>query len=143
MTTTQRYEVCQIRRLGQVVGWSGVKVWFVAEKVTPDGNEVIGQSKVYQPESSFFGGTDYRKKADAEAELHQALLAQLLADGWEPTGTDDEGKIMALRKPLASAAQDKDTEPSGLLKKLASLRDAGILSQQEYDEKKAEILRRL
>ena len=135
------FEICQIRRVIKT-GAFNMTVSFVAEKTTLTGNEVIARSKkavsrfngfVWQPPPRNLLG-------EMAAELHQQVLSQLLAERWEPTATDKDGKITALKRLVEIGTKRPKPEPTELLKQLASLRDAGVLTKEEYDEKKKEIL---
>jgi len=48
----------------------------------------------------------------ATRKLHNMVLQSLLADGWEPIGTDEKGRVMALRRTLVSKVPAEETEPS-------------------------------
>jgi hypothetical protein len=77
---------------------------------------------------------------------YKELRDKLLDDGWEIVAADN-GYVRQMKK-LVQAVQ---TTPSAaqtpsnveLLQQLASLRDAGILTEEEFQTKKAEILKRL
>ena len=46
----------------------------------------------------------------ATRKLHNMVLQSLLADGWEPIGTDEKGRVMALRRTLVSEVPAEETE---------------------------------
>ena len=74
-----------------------------------------------------------------DAELEQAMSELGIAD--EPVTSEDLGETSA---PAPAAAPVAPSGGSGdyiaELEKLASLRDAGILTNEEFDAKKAQIL---
>lgn len=43
-------------------------------------------------------------------KLHNMVLQSLLADGWEPIGTDEKGRVMALRRTLVVEEPVEKTE---------------------------------
>jgi hypothetical protein len=78
---------------------------------------------------------------------YQDLLQQLMNDGWEVVATNERGKVTQMKKlmPAAQTTPSASQTPSNieLLQQLASLRDASILTEEEFQTKKAEILKRL
>lgn len=68
-------------------------------------------------------------------------------------GLAEQGQFLALRDAIEAAiaaptvvmssAPSAEPDPLDQLRKLAELRDAGVLSEQEFTEKKAEIMRRV
>jgi hypothetical protein len=139
----QEYEICQMHRVVKAGSFS-TTVYFVAEKSTITGNEVIAKSN---KAVSRFNGFVWRPSprtllGEMAAELHQQLLDELVAQGWEPSATDKNGKVTALKRLAEIKTKRYKSESTELLKQLAALRDAGILTEEEFEEKKAGILRR-
>jgi hypothetical protein len=137
----QEFETCQIRRLIKSGAFS-TTVSFVAEKSSITGNEVIARSpKVVSRFNGFvWTPTPRTLLGELAAELHQQVLSQLLAEGWEPAGTDKDGKVMFLKRRVEIKSKALKPEKTELLKQLAALRDAGVLTNAEYEEKKKAIL---
>jgi hypothetical protein len=107
--TETTYEVAQIRQITREVGRFGgiMRLLFVAEKTGPDGTETIAMSSEYEwqkdkrlPEGEL---------EDMSRHLHNVVLQSLLTDGWEPVGTDERGRIMALRRAIGADQPEKRT----------------------------------
>lgn len=58
-------------------------------------------------------------------------------------GIRSKGKLSVTYHRIAETASDEPSDPVKQLRKLAELRDAGILTTAEFDTKKAEILGRM
>ena len=108
------WEVCQL-----VPAWGKVKGktrhWYEAHRSTPQGAAVIAKGDEYAHPGDEMGlfGALYReifdpnlKKQTEDHELlisrqrssHASLIAILLAQGWEPAGTDRIGMISAMKR---------------------------------------------
>lgn len=94
------YEVAQIREITREVGRFGgiMRLLFVAEKITVENTETIAMSTEFEWQTN-------EKLSESELEqatrkLHTVVLQALLADGWEPIGTDAKGRVMALRRKM-------------------------------------------
>jgi hypothetical protein len=132
-----QYEVCQIRAIETKKGglFSSSHNIFVAEMLAPSENKVIAKTKEFQ------------NKGPTPNKVCHQLIQRLTADGWELVGEVPLGRDilaweepLSLRRPITSSQPPSATE---LLQQLASLKDAGILTQEEFEAKKAEILKRL
>ena len=76
-----------------------------------------------------------------DAELEKAMKELGIAD--EPVTPEDLGETSAPAPVAAAPAASPAPESSGYiaeLEKLASLRDAGVLTNEEFDAKKRQIL---
>lgn len=100
------YEVAQIREITREVGRFGgiMRLLFVAEKITVENTETIAMSTEFEWQKD-------TELSESELEqstrkLHTAVLQALLADGWEPIGTDVKGRVMALRRKIRVDAQE-------------------------------------
>ncbi len=107
-----KYEIAQIREITHEVGRFGgiLRLLFVAERTTHEGTETIAMSNEFEWQKD-------KKVPEQELEratrkLHNMVLQSLLADGWEPIGTDEKGRVMALRRTLVSKVPAEETEPS-------------------------------
>ncbi len=109
-----KHEVAQIREVTHEVGRFGgiMRLLFVAERTTHEGTETIAMS------SEFEWQKDKKMPQEeldrAARKLHNLVLQSLLSDGWEPMGTDEKGRVMALRRKLVSeepAEQAESKEP--------------------------------
>ncbi len=97
-----KHEIAQIREVTHEVGRFGgiMRLLFVAERTTHEGTETIAMSREFEWQKD-------KKVSDQELEraarkLHNLVLQSLLSDGWEPIGTDEKGRVMALRRTLTS-----------------------------------------
>jgi hypothetical protein len=99
-----KFEVAQIREILREVGRFGgiMRLLFVAEKTSPEGTETIAMTSEFE----------WQKHQDEESQdemerarrtLHAQILQALLQEGWEPIGTDANGRVMALRRKLPEA----------------------------------------
>ncbi len=102
------YEIAQIREITHEVGRFGgiMRLLFVAERTTHGGTETIAMSSEFEWQKD-------KKMPEEELEraarnLHNLVLQSLLSDGWEPIGTDEKGRVMALRRKMG---KDEPTEP--------------------------------
>jgi hypothetical protein len=73
--------------------------------------------------------------------LDKVIGAASLASAIEQMAAWSRAQDQMARSPVAAAAPVESI--SGKLHELAELKDSGILSQQEFDAKKAELLKRL
>ena len=87
----------------------------------------------------------------------EALVKDLYSDGWKRVGSDQSINsldIILVREIQnqddaaggereVSQSQKEDQDPLTVLERLAKLRDMGAISNDEYDEKKTELLKRL
>jgi hypothetical protein len=138
-----KFEICQIRYAtwteGAILGYGGARyACWVAEKADESGKIVtVAKTEKYE-RSDYDYGLSGRGRAD-----HLMLIQKLASKGWEPAGTDQAGTITAMRRRLTPSPDDAKPELTELLKQLASLMEAGLLTPEEFDAKKAEILRRM
>jgi hypothetical protein len=107
-----KHEIAQIREVTHEVGRFGgiMRLLFVAERTTHEGTETIAMSKEFEWQKD-------KKVSDQELEkaarkMHNLVLQSLLADGWEPIGTDEKGRVMALRRTLTSEEPAEPVETS-------------------------------
>ena len=137
---------------GSVFG-GGPSGKFEAVRMTPSGPEVVDETPKFHsrlintehpdvdnsgPQMCRYG---YNREADAE---YDKLVARLSAQGYRPVRSNHNGWIDLMSRQSGSIPQSTDsTEPTELLRQLNNLLRAGILTQQEFDAKKSEILRRI
>jgi len=153
-------ETCQIRlkyvykgflrHASLVIANKQVFRW-VAEVLTGARNDEITQTEEFElrldesvrktdPLAEF----ESRAIITTEARLiRQQLLQQLQADGWEYVTSDPSDRITTLKRMKAQVASSDNLAFSETLRQLASLRDAGIITPEEFETKKAEILKKI
>ncbi len=107
-----KHEIAQIREITHEVGRFGgiMRLLFVAERTTHEGTETIAMSREFEWQKD-------KKVSDQELEqaarkLHNLVLQSLLSDGWEPIGTDEKGRVLALRRTLTGEEPTNLTETS-------------------------------
>lgn len=100
---------------------------YEAIKETPTGSKIIASSRV----SEYWG------------KAHEELANKLALDGWEPVTTDTYGRATVMRRSVQESTSHTTINSVDLLQQLANLRAAGILTEQEFQTKKAEILKRV
>jgi hypothetical protein len=88
-----KWETCEIvwkmtsGALGLILGpIAGVKGYFWAKAIGPSGVYVAGKSQTIWVGNFYTGGPLPRERNQAHFAAHNALVAQLVNDGWEPTG---------------------------------------------------------
>jgi hypothetical protein len=144
---TPRYELCQIRakltKPGRPSGTSWNYYTFEAET----GSTIIATSQEFTYGNP--GDTNWNPAI-------KRLLLTLTNDGWEIQDHKEAAqgwrllaypshdRTITLRRPIETKdnEENKDHSPVKLLQQLASLKDAGILTEKEFQSKKAEILKR-
>ena len=98
--------------------------------------------------------TNERVTPESESSRMQALIDDYISDGWqevgEPWSTD-----RTLVRPIVNQGNDnggdmipdqsrgQDQDPLMVLERLAKLKDTGAISEDEYEQKKTELLSRL
>jgi hypothetical protein len=95
-----QFEVAQIREIVREVGRFGgiMRLLYVAEKITAEDTQTIAMSTEFEWQMNVkISDSD---KEQATRKLHTVVLQALLADAWEPIGTDDKGRVMALRRKI-------------------------------------------
>ena len=77
---------------------------FVAERITVENTETIAMSTEFEWQKD--AEPSESEIEHATRKLHTAVLQALLADGWEPIGTDVKGRVMALRRKIRVDGQE-------------------------------------
>ena len=103
-----KHEIAQIREVTHEVGRFGgiMRLLFVAERTTHQGTETIAMSSELEWQKDKKMPQEEMERA--ARKLHNRVLQSLLSDGWEPIGTDEKGRVMALRRTIAV---EEPTEP--------------------------------
>lgn len=91
--------------------------------------------------------------ADEENEMTPAKPDSLqdsineIQKGWNNLGTSVSGFFAKAQKNISSinpfSKKEPEVDPLGMIEKLAKLRDSGAISEEDYQEKKAELLNRI
>jgi hypothetical protein len=94
-----KHEIAQIREITREVGRFGgiMRILYVAERTTHEGTETIAMSKEFEWQKD--KNLSEQELEQATRKLHNLVLQSLLSDGWEPIGTDEKGRVMALNQP--------------------------------------------
>lgn len=142
------FEYCEIKEAHLDSGFLGMgfgqprPAYFVAYQgstiISRSREFVFRTSESYSPEDKEAAVSEQIKRYKDGA--HHYVLQRLLSQGWEPVGTDEAGRMTTLRRPVARSAGLK-ARPAELLRQIAFLRDAGILTQEEFEAKEAELLK--
>jgi hypothetical protein len=131
------WETCEIKNIQLRAGGllkSPIYQW-QAHQMTASGSIILFKGQAVE-----FKGYDIEKKDET---AYQKLIAHLKSEGWQPAETSDE-RIISMKRRLAGAnSQTATHSPADLLRQLENLRDAGVLTEQEFQTKKAEILKRM
>ncbi|GMR10367.1 MAG: hypothetical protein BMS9Abin28_1188 [Anaerolineae bacterium] len=106
------FEIAQIREITHEVGRFGgiMRLLFVAERTTHEGTETIAMSSEFEWQKD--EKIPEEELEQAARNLHNLVLQSLLSDGWEPIGTDERGRVMALRRTLGAEVATQPTEPN-------------------------------
>ena len=86
---------------------------------------------------------DVERYEERKEGAYQKILQRLLSEGWEPLAAGEEGRFMSFRRQVGGAKESHASSPAVLLEQLGALRDAGVLTHGEFEEKKKEILSRI
>ena len=121
-----KWDTCKIEGVDKS-GFLSTKVQCIATKTTPSGSVVIATSRVY----------------NEWPKAYNELTEQLAGEGWETVSMDSLGRPAVMRRPISETSSQVSTKASDLLQQLANLRAAGILTEQEFQTKKSEILKRM
>ncbi|MCB8942499.1 MAG: SHOCT domain-containing protein [Ardenticatenaceae bacterium] len=84
-----------------------------------------------------------KEEYEKRHEEYQKMISHLLNEGWEPAATNEHGGITLMKRPITESEHQATNDPVNLLRQLANLHEAGILTDQEFEAKKAEILKRM
>ena len=116
----------------------------VAQTTGPSGTQTIYKSAEYQYGSNPLDEKEASKKEDRDANAaYQKMIAHLSREGWEPAATSEGGRVTLMRRQVIEPDTQAATDPTNLLQQLANLRDAGILTEREFQKKKEEVLGRI
>ena len=107
-----KHEIAQIREITHEVGRFGgiMRLLFVAERTTHEGTETIAMSREFEWQKD--KKVSEQELEQAARKLHSLVLQSLLSDGWEPIGTDEKGRVMALRRTLVGEEPAEMSEPT-------------------------------
>lgn len=136
-------EICRIR---QVVDKSPLRmdIYFVAERIGESGAEIIASSEVLTSKNMGYGWAPPTVKAlgPMSEKLHIQLAHRLVMDGWEPIEKDKDGNAIELKRGVKKPAPQPEGGAS-LLGYLMILLDAGIITPEEFEAKKALVMKRI
>ena len=133
------WETCEIERVivreykEQFFGFSSTPALYkyVAKSKTTSGPRIVAESSI----------------SEAWGPIHDELIAHLASEGWEAVSFDSVGRAVIMRRRIENIptrdTTHATTNPTDLIQQLANLRAAGILTEQEFQTKKAEILKRM
>jgi hypothetical protein len=143
-------ETCRVVRRHRDEGPVSEKnyFWFEAVLTDANGEHVVARSRewlhgslglIQMEDEETIRARNVQWEAASRAELIQTLIS----DGWQASGFNDRGLPNRFSRPAQVAATppffaDKAT----LLKALDDLRLAGLLSSDEYETKKEQVLAR-
>ncbi len=100
-----KFEIAEIKQVTREVGFFGgiFRSIVEVERISPSGTETIARSDVveWRVSDRRHGAVELDRKIRA---IHQKALQGLLADGWEPMGTDPHGRVVTLRRPVRQSA---------------------------------------
>jgi hypothetical protein len=108
------------------------------------GDRIIAKSsQVEWKVSEFMGNSSKVEKAIERRDLkrevaYQQVFQKLMTEGWEPIGTDEQGKFMTFRKTNATNQNQMDFVNE--LERLSQLKKQGLLSEEEFEAAKRKLL---
>ena len=94
------WEVCQIVEMDREHLLIPIR-WWEARQSTTQGEVRIAKSSEFQFPgclSLFLGGG--KAYAEQRRAAHSQVVAQLVAQGWEPAGTNDEGLLSVMKRAV-------------------------------------------
>ena len=68
---------------------------------------------------------------------YQQILQKLTSEGWEPLGTDKDGRVMSFRKTISS---NRNSDFMVELEKLVKLKEQGLLTEDEFNAAKRKLI---
>ena len=162
----EKWETCEIHYVCIKSGgfFSGIPTCrWEARRITTSGVEVIHKSPDF---SARFAGIEFRDQRYPQGGIaaakglpdneqcdteYEKMIAKLGLENWQPIKFNANGWIKLMSRPVIDANTKPKERPEShiaespinLLEQLAKLRDAGILTEQEFQAKKVEILKRL
>ena len=99
---------------------------WMAQQLTPDGLVFID------------------KVEEDSVRMPDVMRARLVSDGWEPIEADTILKRrIGAQVSAGEPATNASTDPMETLKKLGELRDSGVLTNEEFEGKKKDILAKM
>lgn len=143
--TESQIKICHIRQVSSIDdSFLGFTRTYRNHYAAYVGDRIVAKSNEWQIKTSDYGGNassqqkvDERLNQQREVS-YQEVFQKLVAEGWEPIGTDEEGRFMSFRKtPILSKSQtDFVTE----LERLSQLKKQGLLTEKEFEAAKNKLL---
>jgi hypothetical protein len=143
------WEICDIEKTtlrNEQKGFFRIKPCIFRWKariMTSSGSETVSESRQFKGWTATSTDEEIEKSQRNEAKAHRELIDKLKSKGWETYGTGNDGKTVSMRRRVDSAGDHQANDAATLLQQLANLRDQGILTEQEYQTKTAEVLKRI
>ena len=141
--TNTNLEICRIRQVTDKAPLR-MDVYFVAERISDLGAEIIASSDILTSKYMGYGWAPPTVKllGPMSEKLHEQLAHRLVMDGWEPVQKDKNGIAVELKRAVKKVVAQPEG-PASLLGYLMILLDAGILTPEEFEAKKALVMKRV
>ena len=102
------WEICQVVQMRRT-GWGKGVGWWEARLATSQGEVTIARSaefpchpKGFRELASEVMGRDIDQIwQERRRAAHSQVVAQLVAQGWEPAGTNDEGLLSVMKRAVS------------------------------------------
>jgi len=142
-----KIELCHIREVTTTDdGFLGLGLNRVyrSNYVANIGDRIIAKpTQVEWKSSEFMGNASKVEKATERRDLkrevaYQEIFQKLMAEGWEPIGTDEKGKFMTFRKTNANNLNQISFVNE--IERLSQLKKQGVLSEEEFEAAKRKLL---
>ncbi|MBM3131098.1 MAG: hypothetical protein FJ009_21040 [Chloroflexi bacterium] len=94
-----QWEVCRIEEDGRVEsGLLSKKVLrkWIAVADTLNGKQIVEQTPEWEYVDSM--GNRYRVEHEKKMHFRSVMIGRLLANGWEPIGSNERGEVVTLRR---------------------------------------------
>ncbi len=111
-----------------------------AQKEIPGGKETLYKSDEF---SLLYSGDPQKMANDRKQEkaAREQVVKFMIGEGWEPAAADDEGNVVSMKREIS--AQKVVPAPNTIVNRLKTLTDvheAGLISDEEFTQKRKEIL---
>ncbi len=115
-------------------------------KVTSSGIQVLSASENFEDPNFYDQKGDDRKAKELRQRsdlAREKLISKLSAEGWRPV-TGRLGAVITMKRQIGTQISGEEdlVSPSVLLRQITNLRNKGILTEEEYQANKAEIMKR-
>jgi hypothetical protein len=137
-------ELCQLRleETRQRVD-SLTRMTFFQRYVAYRGTDIIAKSDEFIRDFKHWVSAQEKNRQtqlsnQAQETAYQQILRKLMTEGWEPLGTDEDGRVMSFKRTVSS--NDSSSNFVVELEKLSKLKNEGLLTEDEFNAAKRKLI---